>query len=137
MMRKWQKVAAFGRKITSPRVNEHYDFNSCSTSSVAEKAHFNVYTIDRKLFMISLAYLKNVVFTELLKLSEEEFVLPGDGPITLPCDALSMEYMLSMLRRGVSEEVQRALLSSIFMSSQSECTILTMDSTQQLAICSF
>lgn len=73
MMRKWKKVAAFERKITSPRANEHYDFNSCSTSSVAEKAHFNVNPIDRKLFMIPLAYLKNVVFMELLKISEEEF----------------------------------------------------------------
>ncbi|KAM0947377.1 putative small auxin-up RNA [Dioscorea sansibarensis] len=87
--------------------------------------------------MIPLAYLRNVVFTELLKISEEEFGLPGDGPITLPCDALLMEYVLSMLRRGVSEEVQRALLGSIFMSCQSKCSILTVDNTQQLAICSY
>ncbi|XP_039138313.1 auxin-responsive protein SAUR68-like [Dioscorea cayenensis subsp. rotundata] len=137
MGRKWQKVATLGRKIVSPRANEHSDFNACSTSSVVEKGHFNVYTIDGKRFIIPLSYLNNVVFTEFLKISEEEFGLPGDGPITLPCDEVSMEYVLSMLRRGVSEEVERALVSSIFMSCQSKCLSLTVDNTQQSAIRSF
>ncbi|KAH7663634.1 Small auxin-up RNA protein [Dioscorea alata] len=136
MARKWQKVAAMGRKITSPRSDDHSDFDACSTSSVAEKGHFNVYTLEGKRFMLPLTYLNNVLFKELLKISEEEFGLPGDGPITLPCDAVSMEYVLSMLRRGVSQEVERALLSSIFITCQSTCSTFSAE-CNQLPICSF
>ncbi|KAM0947379.1 putative small auxin-up RNA [Dioscorea sansibarensis] len=136
MGRKWQKVATLGRKIVSPRADERSEFNACSTSSVVEKGHFNVYTIDGKRFMIPLAYLRNVVFTKLLKISEEEFGLPSDGPITLPCDAVSMEYVLSMLRRGVSEEVERVLISSIFTFCQSKCSSLTVDNIRELPVCS-
>ncbi|KAJ0964020.1 hypothetical protein J5N97_029142 [Dioscorea zingiberensis] len=133
MAKKWQKVASFKRMISSPKADERADFNACSTSSVAEKGHFNVYTLEGKRFMVPLAYLDNKIFKELLKISEEEFGLPGDGPITLPCDAASMEYVLSMLRRGISQEVERALLSSIFISCQSSCSTLIVDHTQQLA----
>ncbi|KAJ0963996.1 hypothetical protein J5N97_029118 [Dioscorea zingiberensis] len=91
MARKWQKVSSLKRKISSPRTDECADFSACSTSSVAEKGHFFVYTSDGKRFMVPLAYLDNNIFKELLKISEEEFGLPGDGPITLPCDAASME----------------------------------------------
>ncbi|KAJ0960300.1 hypothetical protein J5N97_001871 [Dioscorea zingiberensis] len=91
MARKWQKVSSLKRKISSPRANECADFSACSTSSVAEKGHFFVYTSDRKRFMVPLAYLDNNIFKELLKISKEEFGLPGDGPITLPCDAASMD----------------------------------------------
>ena len=87
--------------------------------------------------MIPLAYLDNTIFKELLKMSEEEFGLPGDGPITLPCDAQLMEYVLSMLRRGVSQELEKALLSSIFISCQSTGAIFSVEHSQQLAVCSF
>ncbi|KAM0945346.1 putative small auxin-up RNA [Dioscorea sansibarensis] len=136
MARKLQKVTSLKRMISSPRADKHSDFNECSTSSVAEKGHFIVYTSEGKRFMVPLAYLNNNIFRELLKISEEEFGLPGDGPITLPCDAVSMEYVLSMLRRGVSEEVERALLSSIFMSCQSACSTLDLEHSQQLTVCS-
>ncbi|KAH7663636.1 Small auxin-up RNA protein [Dioscorea alata] len=137
MARKWQKVAAMARKISSPRANDRADFSACSTSSIAEKGHFNVYTLEGKRFMIPLAYLNNVVFKELLKISEEEFGSPVDGPITLPCDAASMEYVLSMLSRGVSQEVERALLSSISTACPSTCCTFSVHHTQQLTICSF
>ena len=137
MARKWQKMVAMARKISSPRANMYADFSACNTSSVAQKGHFNVYTLEGKRFMIPLAYLNNVVFKELLKISEDEFGLPGEGPITLPCDTVSMEYVLSMLRRGVSHEVERALLSSIFITCPSTCATFSVQSTQQLTICSF
>ncbi|KAJ0960622.1 hypothetical protein J5N97_001498 [Dioscorea zingiberensis] len=105
----WQKVSSLKRKISSPRADEHSDFNACSTSSVIEKGHFFVYTSEGKRFMIPLAYIDNNIFKELLKISEEEFGLPGNGPITVPCDAASMDYVLSMLRRGVSQEVESPL----------------------------
>ncbi|KAJ0960624.1 hypothetical protein J5N97_001500 [Dioscorea zingiberensis] len=105
MARKWQKVAALGRRISSPRADECSDFDACSTSSVPEKGHFFVYSSEGKRFMVPLAYLDNDIFKELLKKSAEEFGLASNGPITLPCDAVSMEYVLSLLRRGVSKEI--------------------------------
>ncbi|KAJ8506216.1 hypothetical protein OPV22_007102 [Ensete ventricosum] len=80
---------------------------------VAEKGHFVVYTVDDARFTVPLAFLKSRLFQELLKVSEEEFGLPGDGPITLACSAVSMEYILSLLGRRMSGDVERALLASI------------------------
>ncbi|KAH7692280.1 Small auxin-up RNA protein [Dioscorea alata] len=91
MARKLMKVPSIKRMISSPRADKLSDFSECSTSCVAEKGHFFVYTSEGKRFMIPLAYLTNNIFKELLRISEEEFGLPGDGPITLPCDAASME----------------------------------------------
>ncbi|KAH7692254.1 Small auxin-up RNA protein [Dioscorea alata] len=137
MARKLLKVPSLKRKISSPRANDTCsDINACSTSYVAEKGHFNVYSSEGKRFMVPLAYLDNSIFKELLRISEEEFGLPCDGPITLPCDAASMEYVLSLLRRGVSKEMEKALLSSIFISCHSTCSNLAVEHTQQLAVCS-
>lgn len=83
------------------------------TTVVAEKGHFVVYTVDDARFMVPLAFLKSRLFQELLRVSEEEFGLPGDGPITLACSADSMEYILSLLGRRMSGDVERALLASI------------------------
>uniref|UniRef100_A0A0A8Y7Y9 Uncharacterized protein n=1 Tax=Arundo donax TaxID=35708 RepID=A0A0A8Y7Y9_ARUDO len=59
-------------------------------------------------------FLGTAVFGELLRMSQEEFRFAGDdGRITLPCDTAVMEYVMCLLRREASEEVERALLSSI------------------------
>ena len=137
MARRLLKVPSLKRMISSPRANKLSDFSECSTSSVAEKGHFFVYTSEGKRFMVPLVYLNNNIFKELLNISEAEFGLPGDGPITLPCDAKLMEYVLSMLRRGLSQEVERALLSSILISCQSTCATFSVEHSQQLAVCSF
>ncbi|KAH7692255.1 Small auxin-up RNA protein [Dioscorea alata] len=138
MARKLLKVPSLKRKISSPRADDTCsDFNPCSTSYVAEKGHFNVYSSEGKRFMVPLAYLDNNIFKELLRISEEEFGLSCDRPITLPCDAASMEYVLSLLRRGVSKEMEMALLSSIFSSCQSACSVHSVEHTQQIAVCSF
>ncbi|KAM0945339.1 putative small auxin-up RNA [Dioscorea sansibarensis] len=137
MARKLLKVPSLKRMIASPKADKHSDFNACSTSSIAEKGHFNVYTSEGKRFMVPLSYLDNSIFKELLRISEEEFGLPCDGPITLPCDAASIEYVLSLLRRGVSKETEMQLLSSIFISCQSTCSMLAVEYPQQFAVCSF
>jgi hypothetical protein len=65
-------------------------------------------------FEVPLLYLGTAVFGELLTMSREEFGFAGDdGRITLPCDASVMEYVLCLLRRDASEEVERAFLSSM------------------------
>ena len=54
MARKWQKVAAIGRKrISLQRTNRDVDADCCSTSSVADKGHFVVYSSDRKRFVMA------------------------------------------------------------------------------------
>ena len=98
MARKWQRIAALGRKrISSSITNINVDEESCSTS-VANKGHFVVYTADQRRFMIPLVYLSNNIFRELFKMSEEDFELPSNGPITLPCDLVFMEYIIPLIQ---------------------------------------
>lgn len=63
--------------------------------------------------MIPLACLKNEIFTELLKIAEEEFGVEQSGPITLPCDSNFMEYVLSMIKRGPIANFEKALIMSL------------------------
>nr|GMD03842.1 auxin-responsive protein SAUR68-like [Ipomoea batatas] len=112
MAKKWQKFVAIRRKrISFPEQNEEVD--GCSTSSAVNKGHFVIYTSDQKRFAIPLFFLDSKIIIQMLEMSEEEFGLPSDGPITLPCDAVLMKYIISLLSRGVSTELQNALLVSV------------------------
>ncbi|XP_043709147.1 auxin-responsive protein SAUR36-like [Telopea speciosissima] len=99
MARRWKKfaVAAGHWRISEGRSTK--GSQRCKSQVVADKGHFIVYTADKKRFMIPLAYLTTNIFRELLRMSEEEFGLPGDGPITLPCDSAFMEYIISSVKR--------------------------------------
>ncbi|XP_075077369.1 auxin-responsive protein SAUR68-like [Nicotiana tabacum] len=113
--RKWQKFAAMQRKRISLPRNEN-DANSCSTSSsfVAGKGQFVVYTTDQRRFVIPLAYLENEVILQLLNMSEEEFGLPSGGPITLSCDSAFMDYIISLIKKGAAAgDLHKALLLSV------------------------
>lgn len=139
MAKKWQRIAILGRRrLTLERKLSHHDANQ-STSSRSEKGHFVVYTIDGKRFMIPLDYLNTRIVRQLFELSEEEFGYTVDGPIMFPCEAAIMEYAMGLIKRGVSEEVEKALLGSVFLpchnacSSQSNLGIIT----QQLELCGF
>ncbi|PPR80471.1 hypothetical protein GOBAR_AA40241 [Gossypium barbadense] len=83
------------------------------TSSLVDNGHFVIYTIDQKRFVIPLAYLRNNIFMELLKMSEEEFGLPSDGPIIFPCDSVAMNYIVSLLRRSLAKDLEKAVLNSV------------------------
>uniref|UniRef100_F6I0T9 Auxin-responsive protein SAUR66 n=1 Tax=Vitis vinifera TaxID=29760 RepID=F6I0T9_VITVI len=108
MARNWQKMAAIRRKrIILPRTSGEVD------ADVADKGHFVVYTSDRIRFVVPLVYLDNVIFRELFQMAEEEFGLPGNGPIILPCDAVFMEYAVSLIQRHVAKDLEKALLMSI------------------------
>jgi hypothetical protein len=116
MARKWQKLAAMQRKrILYPRKDEDLSVGGCSTSSssVAEKGHFVVYSADQRRFVIPLAFLNNDVFRQLLEMSEEEFGIPGEGPIRIPCDGVFMDYIISLIQKGIAEDPQKALLFSL------------------------
>ncbi|MBA0734504.1 hypothetical protein Gogos_018408 [Gossypium gossypioides] len=100
MERKWRKMAAIGRKtITSTGSTRRKvaDEDHSSESLVGDKGHFVVYTADKKRFMIPLSYLNNSIFQELFKMSEEEFGLSSDGPITFPCDSVIMSYIVLLM----------------------------------------
>lgn len=77
-----------------------------SAFPTTEKGHFVVYTVDRIRFMIPLSYLEHSLFQELLRLSEEEFGTSSDSPITLVCDAVSLENMVMLIKTGVTPDLE-------------------------------
>ncbi|KAJ0966908.1 hypothetical protein J5N97_023825 [Dioscorea zingiberensis] len=117
MVRRWQKATALRRRrISSTRINQQSTRSHTSSCSlaIASKGHIFIYTTDEKRFMIPLSYLRSSIFMQLLRMSEEEFGLPRDGPITLPCDSSCMESVISFLKSRTSkEDKERALLASI------------------------
>ncbi|KAK0582222.1 hypothetical protein LWI29_023078 [Acer saccharum] len=138
MVRKRQRLAAMGgvERISLPRASTaKVDVESCSKASLAEKGHFVVYTFDQKRFVIPLAYLNNDIFQELLKLSEEEFGLSSDEPITLPCDAAFMTCIVSLIKRGTAKGLDKAFLDSIVTR---HCTFsAAFPEEQQSFVCSY
>nr|XP_009760850.1 PREDICTED: auxin-induced protein 6B-like [Nicotiana sylvestris] len=134
--RKWQKFAVNQRKrISFPRSNNH-DAECCSTSySIVGKGHFVVYTTDQKRFVVPLAYLQHEIIGQLLHMSEEEFGLPSDGPITLPCDSIFMNYVISLIERGVAVDLQNALLVSVASSRCSSALYLHELRNTELLVC--
>jgi Auxin responsive protein len=139
MAKKWQRIAVLGRRrLTFEKKISHLD-NDQSTSTCAEKGHFVVYTIDKKRFMIPLEYLNTRIIMKLFQLSEEEFGFMADGPITLPCEAALMEYAMDLVKKGVSEEVERALLSSVLLPCHHTCSVQSNFGaiSQQVEVCGF
>ncbi|KAM0867676.1 hypothetical protein ACQ4PT_041819 [Festuca glaucescens] len=112
LAKKWQRMAALGRKRVTVTAKE----DEVSCSSVAVKGHCIMYTADGKRFEVPLVYLRTTVFSELLRMSQEEFGFTSDGKITVPCDATVMDYAMCLLGRNASAEVEKALLSSMVTS---------------------
>ncbi|KAL3322085.1 hypothetical protein AABB24_039620 [Solanum stoloniferum] len=115
MARRWQKFAAKQRKrISFPRNGSDADSCSTSSSSIVEKGHFVVYTIDHRHYAFPLTYLANEVVRQLLNMFEEDFGLPSGVPITVPCDSAFMDYIVSLIKKSVAaRDLQKALLLSI------------------------
>jgi hypothetical protein len=113
MAKKWQRMAALARKRLTPSTPAKETEESCSASTpVAGKGHCVVYSADGRRFEVPLVYLSSDVFSELLRMSQEEFGFAGgeDGSITLTCDGAAMEYLMRFLRRVA---LKRAFLSSM------------------------
>ncbi|WCJ18916.1 SAUR-like auxin-responsive protein family [Euphorbia peplus] len=135
LTRKWQKMAALKRRriVFKSHISGTTDTTSCITSAKAEKGYFVVYSSDQKRFLLPLEYLNNKIIRELFNMAEDEFGLPGSGPLTLPCEAEIMEYAISLIKQKVNRDVERALLASI----SNSCSSLTFQLQHQLPICSF
>lgn len=76
-----------------------------------KKGHFTVYTKDGKRFVVPLYYLNHPIFRVLLEMAEEEFGTVVNGPLQVPCEEELMDYILSLLRKNPSEDVEKALVS--------------------------
>ncbi|KAK6240679.1 hypothetical protein SCA6_006068 [Theobroma cacao] len=140
LARKWHNLAAIKRKtITFSRTTGDDDTNSCSsTSSMVEKGHFVVYSADKKRFVLPLEYLKNEIVMELFNLAEEEFGLPSNGNLTLPCDAAFMEYVIGLIKRKASKELEKALLMSVVSDRcLSSSDLYRQETSQQFPVRSF
>ncbi|KAK2663774.1 hypothetical protein Ddye_002348 [Dipteronia dyeriana] len=87
--------------------------SSSSAVAVADKGNFVVYTSDQRRFVLPITYLSNQIFQELLRISDEEFGLLGNRSITLPCDAVFMEYAVSLIQACVDRHLQEALVMSM------------------------
>ncbi|XVE93946.1 hypothetical protein REPUB_Repub01dG0237800 [Reevesia pubescens] len=132
MARQWQRVAVLGRKrISLPRAKTDI------SSELADKDHFVVYTADEKRFVFPIAYLNNYIIRELLKMSEEEFGLPSNRSIILPCDAAFMEYAVSLIQRRVDRDLQISLLLSLSSCRCSSLSYSLNQTSQQIPICGF
>ncbi|CAD5313993.1 unnamed protein product [Arabidopsis thaliana] len=131
MAKKWQQRAALHRK----RISFQRSSVFTSSSSTVEKGCFVVYTADKIRFAFPISYLSNSVVQELLKISEEEFGLPTEGPITLPFDSAFLEYLIKLIQRRMDGDTEKALLLSIssarcsFQSQEQQCS-----TTQQLLV---
>ncbi|KAE8724750.1 putative SAUR-like auxin-responsive protein family [Hibiscus syriacus] len=138
LAKRWQKMASIRRKrITSPRNSRDSETNSCSTSSVVDKGHFVVYTVYQKRFVLPLEYLKNNIVMELFNLAGEEFGLPGNGILLMPCDANFMEYVIALIKKKPSKEVEKALILSVSASRDSSSYLYQQEMNSQLPIWSF
>ncbi|XP_044984291.1 auxin-responsive protein SAUR36-like [Hordeum vulgare subsp. vulgare] len=118
LAKKCQRMLVAGAGARRRQASDTSDDECCSTASsvVADEGHCMVYAADGARFEVPLAYLGKTVFAELLRMSEEEFGFASGsegGRITLPCDAMVVEYVLCLVRREASEEVEKAFLSSI------------------------
>ncbi|KFK44785.1 hypothetical protein AALP_AA1G303000 [Arabis alpina] len=134
MAKKWQQRAALGRR----RISFQRSNTANSSSSAAEKGCFVVYTADKKRFAFPISYLNKSVFQELLTISEEEFGLSTEGPITLPFDSVFLEYLIKLIQRRMDVDTEKALLMSISStrcSSQCSLKLQQHSSTKQLLVC--
>ncbi|XP_052193879.1 auxin-responsive protein SAUR64-like [Diospyros lotus] len=135
MARKWEKVASMGKKRSALTVLDNNETaDTCKRFLMPNKGHFVIYTSDQKRLEIPVLYLENKIFLELLKISEDEFGLPRDGPIILPCDAVFIKYIASLIQRGLSRELEEALLLSINASFCSSVCFHQEASSQQLLV---
>ncbi|XP_038692376.1 auxin-responsive protein SAUR67-like [Tripterygium wilfordii] len=138
LARRWQKFVAIKRKrVTFLTTDGGLDVESYNTSAT-RKGHFVVYTTDQRRFMLPLKFLNHEVVRELFELAEEEFGLPSDGHLTLPCDANFMEYVILLIQNHITKDIQKALLMSI---SNNRCSLASYlhqeEKCQEPMVCIF
>ncbi|XP_027361329.1 auxin-responsive protein SAUR64-like [Abrus precatorius] len=137
MARKWQKQTTNQRKKilwlkTQENAKKQEDHRVWGK---AEKGHFVVYSTDERRFVLPLLYLKKNIFRELFKLAEEEFGLRSNVPLTLPCEAAVIEYVITLTQRDVAKDLEEAVLMSITRRCQSYLDL--HHPPNQILLCSY
>ena len=129
---KWQKeVTNYQmRRILWPKTQEN-------NAAKAEKGHFVVYSSDKRRFVLPLLYLNNKIFRELFKLAEEEFGLSSNVPLTLPCEATLIEYVITLIQRNVTKDLEEAVLMFVATSRCQSHVDLHRERTNQHLLCSY
>ncbi|XVF77313.1 hypothetical protein PTKIN_Ptkin14bG0032900 [Pterospermum kingtungense] len=74
---------------------------------------------------------------KLFNLAEEEFGLPGNGLLILPCDTTFMEYVIPLIKRKPSKDVEKALILSVNSGHCSSSYLYQQEKRQQLPKWSF
>lgn len=136
MTRKLQKIPVIGRRKISYRRAGVVGSNNMN-SNIAEEGTFVVYTLDGRRFVLPLFYLSNYIFQELFKMSEEEFGISSNAPIVFPCDSLLMNYIVSLVKLGMSLDLEKALLNSIIRGCCSTSSFHQEQTGQQLLLCGY
>ncbi|KAJ4774935.1 SAUR-like auxin-responsive protein family [Rhynchospora pubera] len=128
MSKKWQRLV--DRRVSRGTTDQ-------CTTQIAQKGHFVVYTVDATRFEIPLEYLNSGIIGLLFKSSEDKFGYTAGGPIILACDAMVMEYVMDLVRRGVPQEVERAVVNLLFFPSHQACSLPSNigSLSQQLEAC--
>ncbi|QCD88803.1 SAUR family protein [Vigna unguiculata] len=126
------------KRLLWPKTHENAaSAEGCSVWTKAEKGHFVVYSIDKKRFVLPLLYLKNKIFRELFKLAEEEFGLCSNVPLTLPCEGALIEYVITLIQRNVTKDVEEAVLMFIATVRCQSSFDLHREPTNQHLLCSY
>ncbi|KAF6172499.1 hypothetical protein GIB67_007012 [Kingdonia uniflora] len=76
-----------------------------------KKGHFVVYAKEGKRFVVPLYYLNHPIFRVLLEMAEEEFGSAIHGPLQVPCEEEFMDYIVALLRKNPTVEVEKSLVS--------------------------
>ncbi|KAG5581797.1 hypothetical protein H5410_052424 [Solanum commersonii] len=99
MPKRWQKFAAKQRKrISFPRNDSNADGCSTSSSSIVEKGHFVVYTIDQRSYAFPLTYLENEVITQLLTCPKKSLVCQVVALLHYPTGVAAGDLHKALLR---------------------------------------
>ncbi|WMV53115.1 hypothetical protein MTR67_046500 [Solanum verrucosum] len=114
MAKRWHKFAAKQRKrISFPRME------------VKQTAAVHPHPLE----------LKRVILWYIQLIKHEEFGLPSGGPITLPSDSGFMNYIISLIKKGVAAgDLQRALLLSIPSCCSSTFSLHQKSRNQQILV---
>lgn len=109
------------------------EFKDCNTNSTmkAEKGHFVVYTLDGHRFVFPLGHLNTYIFKELLTMSEEEFGLPSNRPITFPCDASFMKDVANLIQQRATLGKEKALMLSLVTNGSHLSSYVCRERTRQ------
>jgi hypothetical protein len=68
---------------------------------------------------------------------EEEFGLTSNGPLILPCDAIFMEYAITLIQQNAAKDVEKALLMTIFSSRCSSYDLCIFIKMLEINSCQF